>query len=85
MPFRFGSAATLLVIAGIAVRAPAQARQKKEGPVHLDPKDAGPDYVVQGEYVGQTAERKLGAQVIADGNGTFTVVILEGGLPGRRV
>jgi hypothetical protein len=83
MPLRFGFAATLLVIAGIAVSARAQARQKKEGPVYLDSKDAGPNYVVQGEYLGQTPDRKLGAQVIADGNGTFTVIILEGGLPGE--
>jgi len=82
MSLRLGFAVALVAIMGTAVAVPAQTRQKKEGPVYLDPKDAGPDYRVQGEYVGQATGRKLGAQVIADGNGAFTVVILGGGLPG---
>ena len=86
MPVRFGLAAVLIAFIGIAPQVPAQTRQKKEGPVYLDPKDAGPDYAVQGEYVGESSRdggRKLGAQVIADGNGTFTAVFLSGGLPGE--
>lgn len=50
--------------------------------VYLDPAQAGPEYALQGEYVGQLGEKKLGAQVIALGNGTFQVAFLSGGLPG---
>jgi hypothetical protein len=44
---------------------------------------AGPDWLVQGEY--QTpvgVEPVTAAQVIATGNGTFTAAFLKGGLPG---
>jgi len=48
----------------------------------LDPAQAGPDYLVQGEYLGTLkGGRRVGAQVIALGNGTFQAVFLPGGLP----
>lgn len=55
-------------------------------PTYLDPAAAGPDYQVQGEYLGEVSAEgdrgRWGAQVIALGDGTFQLVGYEGGLPG---
>jgi hypothetical protein len=54
---------------------------KPKIPTYLTAEDAraeGADVDLQGEYAGD----KLGAQVIALGNATFRLVLLEGGLPG---
>jgi hypothetical protein len=57
--------------------------QSKTKHAFVDPKDAGPDFAVQGEYVGTTgAQAKIGAQVIALGDGRFDAVIYPQGLPG---
>ena len=60
--------------------------QPKTKGVWTDPNDATlpADFKIQGEYVGEIkGGGKLGAQVIALGNGAFQAVILPGGLPGE--
>ena len=47
---------------------------------YVERAEAGPDYLVQGEYRG--AATGCAAQVIARGNGTFELVLFPGGLPG---
>ena len=52
-----------------------------EGDVFIEPAEAGPDFAVQGEYVGENSA----AQVIALGNGKFHIVGWGHGLPGVAV
>ena len=54
-----------------------------KGEAVLDPAKAGPDFKIQGEYTGETAEGdRIGLNIIALGDGKFRAVGFEGGLPG---
>jgi len=71
----------LLALAGLV-----QAGEKKF--VAIDPENAGPDFKIQGEYLGEVArtdgtKQKLGAQVVACGKGKFHSAFFPGGLPGE--
>jgi hypothetical protein len=55
---------------------------KKQQIVAADPAKAGPDFAFQGEYDGKLDDQKVGIQVLADGDGQFTIRALLGGLPG---
>jgi 3-keto-disaccharide hydrolase len=88
---RFARYAALFAIALAVVSdhsADAQKKRKKRKPrnekqVFLDAKSAGPDFQVQGEYVGTIGKgTKTGAQVVALGNGKFDAVLYAKGLPG---
>ena len=58
-----------------------QARPRVE--TFTDPDKAGRDYEIQGEYVGEVPnEGKFGIQIVAEGDGKFTMRALRGGLPG---
>jgi len=73
----------LLPAVVLASAALVLAAAKPPAEVFLDPDAAGPDFALQGEYVGETAGRdKLAAQVVAEGDGKFTAYFLAGGLPG---
>jgi hypothetical protein len=70
------------VVGGLGYVSHASAANKRDT-VYMTVAEAGPDYKVQGEYVGMIGSAKLGCEVVADGDGNFHAVFLPGGLPGE--
>lgn len=54
--------------------------EMRASPHYTDPEQAGPDFLVQGEYAASRAP--WAAQVIARGDAQFEARVLSGGLPG---
>ncbi len=92
--FTWRCAVTLAMLAGFclaaaglaptatAARRPKKKKKKPPTPVFIDVESAGPDWKVQGEYVGKAGDDKIGVQVIALGDGCFQAIFYPGGLPG---
>jgi len=83
------SAAGVMVVALLVVTAPVAWAVADQNQEVIDPAvaQADPDFAFQGEYLGKGEFpgadcSKLGAQVIALGEGQFRVVLYQGGLPG---
>lgn len=53
-----------------------------DGDAFTDPSKAGIDFQIQGEYLGKGGDDTWGAQVIALGDGKYSLVGFKGGLPG---
>jgi hypothetical protein len=68
-----------------AAKHPA-AKEHKPQPAFNDPAEAGPDFLLQGEYAGSVEQSgtaaNYGVQIIARGNGKFHSTGFQGGLPG---
>ena len=77
---------TSLLLAADKPKAKAKHKPAKSAEAAIDPKSAGPDFAVQGEYAGTiTSGGKTlacGVQVVALGDGKFHAVGYVGGLPG---
>jgi hypothetical protein len=85
-----GGSWCLLVVSVLIGSVESQEEKKpktKANPAYTREKDAGPDFAIQGEYVGNVEfpngeKPKVGAQVVAQGDGKFRIKFHLGGLPG---
>ena len=72
----------LSLVASLLATGALAADAAKDDPTFLDPKAAGVDYEIQGEYIGKIDDGPVGVQIIALGAGKFHGVLYPGGLPG---
>lgn len=80
--FRWTLAACVTTL-GMTSLLPAAEPERNVKQAFLDPEQAGPDFQVQGEYLGTIGnETQVGAQVVALGDGKFDAVLYADGLPG---
>src|SRR5262245_40724976 len=62
---------------------PQSEGRQRRNTAFLDAEQGGPDFKVQGEYVGKIGTNlDVGAHVVALGGGRFNAVLYLGGLPG---
>ena len=82
MSIRLAGSLSLMLLLGLAWPGIACAAHE----AFTDPAKAGPDFAVQGEYVGEGKfdgdMKKVGMQVVALGNHEFDATLFVGGLPG---
>lgn len=70
------------LLAGLSLTMDFAMGEDKKRESFLDAKEAGPDFQIQGEYIGKLGDMPIGVQLIARGDGKFDGVTFVGGLPG---
>lgn len=70
---------TIGLLSSLSLHQTGVAEEAKKAPLTLlDPDKAGPDFLIQGDYIGEN----ISAQVIAEGGGNFRIIGWKGGFGG---